>query len=102
MRRTRPPALSTTPSLTDLASFSTATWSEPATNLCTEDPGGILGAEPGADYTGMKHRRRHAGVFESASQLVGEHHTGQLRLVIGRLSGVAALALQVLKVDPSH
>ena len=43
----------------------------------------VLGAERGAGHAGMERGRRDAGPLQSPRELVGEHHVGQLRLVVG-------------------
>ena len=59
----------------------------------------VFSAEAGAYHAGVQHRGGHAGAFQAAGQLVGEHHAGQLRLAVSTLPGVVPLALQVVEVD---
>jgi hypothetical protein len=65
-------------------------------------PPWIFGSEAGSGHAGVQHVGGDAGALQAAGQLVGEHDVGQLGLVVGPLSGVSALALQVVEVDATH
>ena len=59
----------------------------------------VLGAERRAHDAGVQHGGRDPTAPQAARQLVGEHDVGQLRGVVGVLTGVFLLTLQVVEVE---